>query len=328
MRLGTVGTSWITNSFIEAAQLSGKLQLTSIYSRSIEKAKEIADQYQAENTFDDLEKMASSDTIDIVYIASPNSLHFSHTMLFLEHGKHVICEKPIFSNMKEWEAAFQLAEQKGVFLFEAIRSIHTPNFQLLKNNIEKVGTLRSVLLHYNQYSSRYDAFLRGETPNVFSTAFSGGALVDLGVYPLYVAVALFGTPKTISYTPVLLRGGVDGSGTLLLNYEEFICTILCSKISHSHIPSEIQGEKGTLILESAPTLESIKFLERKSTIDVELAGHQEKNDMLYEILNITQIIETTNIKEYENLKSLSQKVLTITEEARKQAKITFGSEQK
>lgn len=327
MRLGTVGTSIITTRFIEAVQSSGQITLTSVYSRSIEKARNFANLYQAPNVFGVIEEMAKSKEIDIVYIASPNSLHYSHTRLFLENGKHVICEKPIFSNMKELEAAFQVAEENGVYLFEAIRNIHTPNFQVLKESMKKVGTIRSVLLHYSQYSSRYDTFLTGETPNIFSADFSGGALVDLGVYPLNAAVALFGKPNKIHYHSVRLRSGVDGSGTLVLEYADFICTILCSKISNSYIPSEIQGEQGTIVLESSDTMTSIKFIERHSRIEAELAGPQEKNDMVYEINKIYHMIKTNNVEEYDALRQLSHDVLSITEEARKQNKIVFKGEQ-
>jgi predicted dehydrogenase len=327
MKLGTVGTSVITTSFIEAVHISGQLTLTSVFSRSIEKAKQFANLYKATNVFESLEEMAKSEEIDIVYIASPNSLHYNHAKLFLEHGKHVICEKPIFSNTKELETAFQVAKENGVFLFEAIRNIHSPNFRVLKESIQKVGTIRSALLHYNKYSSRYDAFLKGETPNIFSADFSGGALVDLGVYPLNAAVALFGKPNKIHYHTVRLRSGVDGSGTLVLEYIDFICTILCSKVSNSYISSEIQGEQGTVVLESGNTMTSIKFIERHSCVEAELAGPQEKNDMVYEIDNIFHIIKTNNVEEYEALKQLSHDVLLITEEARKQNKIVFGVEQ-
>ncbi|OIK08163.1 oxidoreductase [Bacillus sp. MUM 116] len=326
LNLGTVGTGWITTRFIEAAKHSGRLHLTAVYSRTEEKAKQLADTFNASHFYTDLTTMASSAEIDIVYIASPNSVHFEQVQLFLKNKKHVICEKPIFSTSKELEEAYQLAEENGVFLFEAIRNIHTPNFAILKENLPLAGQIRSTVLPYIQYSSRYDLFLQGEVPNIFSAEYSGGALVDLGVYPLYLAVGLFGKPEKVAYHPVVLHSGVDGSGTLVLTYDGFVCTILCSKISHSEIPCEIHGEKGTFVLEDAAPISEIIFLDSHTKKSNILSVKQYDKDMAYECINFAEIIETNNREKYEELKNWSEIVLEITEEVRRQNHIVFHVE--
>ncbi|MFP7299163.1 Gfo/Idh/MocA family protein [Neobacillus niacini] len=326
MNLGTVGTGWITASFIEAAKLSGKFNLKAVYSRTADKAKELANTYNAAHYFTDLEEMAKSPEIQAVYIASPNSVHFEQALIFLRNKKHVICEKPIFSNTAELTAAYQIAEENGVYLFEAIRNIHTPNFQILKEKLHMAGNLRSAILPYMKYSSRYDLFLQGEEPNIFSSSFSGGALVDLGVYPLFLAVGLFGEPNKVTYYPVILRTGVDGSGTLILEYQDFVCTILCSKISDSELPCEIQGEQGTFVLEDAAPISQIKFIDSHTKESEIFSVSQEDKDMVYECINLAGIIETNNQEEYEKHKDWSEKVLRITEEARRQNSIVFGVE--
>jgi len=327
IKLATVGTGWITESFIQAAKLSEQYQLVGVYSRNEENAKKFANQYNASNYFTDLEEMAKNEEIQAVYIASPNSLHFEQTLTFLKNKKHVICEKPIFSNTAELEKAYQTAEENGVYLFEAIRNIHTPNFKILKEKLHLAGDLRSAILPYMKYSSRYDLFLKGEEPNIFSSLYSGGALVDLGVYPLYLAVCLFGEPKKVSYHPVVLRSGVDGSGTLLLNYEGFVCTILCSKIVDSMIPCEIHGEKGTFVLEDAAPISEIKFHDTHTKESRILSVAQEEQNMVYECINIARIMETNNQEEYEQLKDWSKIVLKITDEARRQNQIVFKADQ-
>lgn len=326
INLGTVGTGWITASFIEGARLSGKYNLMAVYSRTEEKAKQLADTYDAPNFFTSLEEMAESPKIDAVYIASPNSLHYEQALIFLENKKHVICEKPIFSNTNELEIAFRTAEENGVYLFEAIRNIHTPNFRILKEKLDMAGQIRSAILPYIKYSSRYDLFLQGEEPNIFTAAYSGGALVDLGVYPIFLAAGLFGEPKKVAYHPVMLRTGVDGSGTIVLEYEGFVCTIMCSKTSHSTIPCEIHGEAGTFVLEDAAPISKIDFYDSHSKESQSLGEKLEEKDMMYEAKNIAEILETQNDKAYEELKNLSSIVLRITEEARKQNDIIFQSE--
>ena len=327
MNYGVIGTSEITIRFIESAQEIRDFHLTSVYSRSLEKANEMGERFGAANIFTDLNEMAVSNQIDIVYIASPNSLHFEQVKLFLKHKKHVICEKPIFSNLKEAAAAFQIADENGVFLFEAARNIHAPNFSRLKENIQRLGKIRSAVLPYMKYSSRYDLVLNGEEPNIFSLRFSGGALVDLGVYPIFAAVYLFGEPKKITYFPVIIPTGVDGSGTLILDYDGFVCTILCSKIVNANLPCEIHGESGSIMFDHIAPPANIQYKNRLTGAIEELAIPQKELDMVYEIEAFKKIIESKDRKSYEELKKISEAALRITEEARRQNGIVFGVEQ-
>ena len=109
IRFAVVGTNWITKQFVDAAHETGKYKLTAIYSRSLEQAQAFAKDYPVEHLFTSLDELAQSPDVDAVYIASPNSLHFPQTRLFLSHKKHVICEKPLASNLQEVEAAMHSA---------------------------------------------------------------------------------------------------------------------------------------------------------------------------------------------------------------------------
>ncbi|WP_422124357.1 Gfo/Idh/MocA family protein [Planococcus sp. X10-3] len=326
MKIGTIGTNWITSLFIEAVKESEGIELTAVYSRSRQKAEIFAEEHNAGLYFTDLTKMAESAEIDCIYIASPNALHFEQALLFLENKKHVICEKPVFSNLKEFEAAYQKAEENGVFLFEALRGIHSPNFQKIKEELTSIGKVRSVLLHRNKYSSRYENVLRGEVPNIFSLEYSGGALVDVGVYPLSIAVALFGKPHNFSYSDVMLPTGVDGSGTLVLDYNEFICTILCSKISTSYINSEIQGEQGSLLIDDTASIANVSRIDNGSGDRHTVGKIQSSNNMKYEVENFLRIIKNEDRSNYQRLTEISRDILTITETARKQQGIVYSSE--
>src|SRR5699024_33710 len=170
-------------------------------------AASFAKKHHAQHYFTNIEAMATSDVIDCVYVASPNSMHFEHTILFLKNKKHVICEKPMFSNVEEFNKAYQVAKENDVYLLEAMRNIPTPGFKLLQENVSKCGTIRSVTLNYAKYSSRYAKVLQGEEPNIFSLQYSGGVLADLGVYPLTIAIALFGKPIQTTYYPVKISTG-------------------------------------------------------------------------------------------------------------------------
>src|SRR5699024_6919043 len=326
MNIGTISTSFITDEFITALKEEGSFKLAAVYSRGLEKAQEFADKHNAGAYFTDLEAMAKSDLIDCIYIASPNVLHFEHTLLFLKNKKHVICEKPIFSNIKEFKQAHEVAKENNVFLFEAMRNLPVPGFKVLKDNLNRCGPIRHVTLNYAKYSSRYTNVLEGEEPNIFSLNYSGGALVDLGVYPLTVAVALFGKPINTTYYPVTIRTGVDGSGSLILEYEDFLCTILCSKISTSHNPSEIQGEDGTFTINDMGSLSKITFqANHTNELDQLLDGYKH-HDMMFEIESFYQIIKNNDQTKYKELTEISQTVLEITETSRKENNIIYNVE--
>lgn len=159
IRFAVIGTNWITHQFVEAAHESGKYKLTAVYSRSLEQAQHFANEFSVEHLFTSLEAMAESDAIDAVYIASPNALHFSQTQLFLSHKIHVICEKPLASNLAEVDAAIACARENQVVLFEAFKTASLPNFHLLRRAAESRQTAES-FFNYCQYSSRYQRYGR------------------------------------------------------------------------------------------------------------------------------------------------------------------------
>lgn len=321
-----MGTNWITDSFIEGAINSGEWNLTAVYSRTEEKARAFGEKYGELTYFTDIEEMGKSDALDAVYIASPNALHYQHAVSLLKNKKHVIVEKPIFSTVAELEHAHQIARENNVFLFEAARHIQEPNFKRLQENIEKVGTIHGATLAYMKYSSRYDQVLNGEEPNIFSLKFSGGSIVDLGVYPLYSAITLFGEPVKATYFASKLPTGVDGLGPIILEYPTFNITIIQGKNSQSFLPSEIYGQKGTLIVDPLTGIEKITFYDNATKEETELAGSVVANDMQFEAAEFARIIEQSDRDTYEYLADLSLKVLRVSNELRHQNDIWFDAE--
>lgn len=323
IRFAVVGTNWITQRFIDAAHESGKMKLAAIYSRDLEKARAFGADYPVKHYFDSLEEMASSDVIDAVYIASPNSLHCQQSLLFLSHKKHVICEKPLASTLAEAESMIACAKENDVVLFEAFKTAWLPNFLHLKNALSRVGTLRKAYLSYCQYSSRYPRYLAGENPNTFNPAFSNGSIMDIGYYCLASAVALWGEPKSVTASATLLESGVDGHGTVFLNYGDFDALIAHSKVSDSALPSEIQGEEGTLEIEKISECQSIAFTPRGGQ-RLDLTQPQHINTMLYEAETFANLIENHQV-EHAGLEvsRITAKLLT---EIRRQTGVIFPAD--
>lgn len=294
IRFAVIGTNWITRQFVDAAHETGKYKLTAVYSRSLEQAQSFANDYPVEHLFTSLEAMAQSDDVDAVYIASPNSLHFPQTELFLRHKKHVICEKPLASNLREVEQAIAVARENQVVLFEAFKTASLPNFQLLQQTLPKLGQIRKAFINYCQYSSRYQRYLDGENPNTFNPAFSNGSIMDIGFYCLASAVALWGEPKQVQASASLLDSGVDAHGVVVMDYGDFSVTLQHSKVSDSNLPSEIQGESGALVIEKISECQKLSFVPRGSKAQ-DLSQPQHINTMLYEAEEFARLVENNEV---------------------------------
>jgi predicted dehydrogenase len=327
INFATIGSGWITDSFIQSAQATGSWKLVSVFSRSQDSANAFAQKHNITGTHTTLESLASDKTVQAVYIASPNSLHYEHAKLILSAGKHVVLEKPAASTLKELTQLFEIAKAKGVFLLEAYRHIQEPNFKALQAAIkERLGPVYGASLNYASRSSRYNNVLAGETPNIFSLDYSGGSLVDLGVYPISAAVALFGSPVSQAYKPYIIRTGADGGGIVTLNYKEFAVTINASKIYTSAAPSEVFGEKGTLRLSGITDIEDVEFWGAGSKSAEKLGKGKVELNMKDEAGEFARIIWEGDAQEAERLRQISETVQTITEDLRRQNGLLFAVE--
>lgn len=328
IRYATIGTGFITDSFIKGAEKSGKMKLTAVYSRTQEKGKTLAANYGEDILlFTDLEELAKSSLIDAIYIASPNSMHAPQAKLFLSHGKHVLVEKAAASNARELIETMNLAEEKGLVFMEAMKSLTMPAYLVLKENIGRIGKIRKYIGIYCQYSSRYDRHKAGELVNTFQRKYSNGSLMDIGIYCLYPLVDLFGNPEKIKAQATLLEeGGVDGSGSILFQYKDMEAVILYSKISDSHLPSEIQGEKGTILIDRIGSPREITLILRDGSKEV-LSPMTHEEDMVYEALEFVKTIEEKRSFSKINHRDLAESVHTIMDEARRQVGLSFPGDQ-
>lgn len=323
IRFAIVGTNWITRQFVDAAHESGKYKLTAVYSRSLDSAKAFTRDYPVEHLFTSLDEMAQCDDIDAVYIASPNSLHVPQSMLFLNHGKHVICEKPMASNLREIEAAIACARDNNVVLFEAFKTASLPNFEVLRRALTRIGKLRKARLTYCQYSSRYQRYLNGENPNTFNPAYSNGSIMDIGFYCLASAMDLWGEPQSVQATAGLLESGVDGHGTVVMNYGDFDVTLQHSKISDSVLPSEIQGEDGSLVIEQISECHKVTLIPRGGKAQ-DLTEPQHINAMLYEAETFARLVEEHNVNH--PALAVSRSTARLQTEIRRQTGVVFPAD--
>ena len=327
VRFGIVGTNWITERFLKAALQAEDFQLTAVYSRTEEKAKEFAGKYGVERTFTDLKSMAASGEIDAVYIASPNSLHAEQSILFMKNNIHVLCEKPIASNTKELASMIAAARENNVLLMEALKSSFMPNFLAVKENLHKIGQVRRYFASYCQYSSRYDAYRQGTVLNAFNPDFSNGSLMDIGIYCVYPLVALFGKPEEIKAAGYMLESGVDGEGSMVLKYPGMDAVIMYSKITDSSLPAEIQGEEGNIIIDRISAPEKVELHYRNGERE-DLTQDQLSDSMYYEAKEFIRLVQAGKTESDINSHANSMITMEIIEEARRQIGVVYPADRK
>ena len=274
IQLATVGTSSICDSFLEGSRLTQKFTLSAVYSRSIDVGTQFAKKHGCNRVFCDLTQMAKSPFVDAVYIASPNVFHASQSRIFLEHKKHVICEKPITTSAAEYNILKQLADKNGVIYMEAIIPRHIKEYSHIKAAVAKIGKIKSANITYCQRSSRLDAFLAGQDVNIFNMSLHAGTLMDLGVYCVYGAVDLLGVPNCVKAKRELLYNGADGSGTATFDYGDFTANLSYSKTQDSLNPSVIVGQKGILQIDMISQYAGVTLINGNTKTNI--CGHLTK----------------------------------------------------
>lgn len=320
---GVIGTGMIAERFLMAAAKIEKITVKALYSRSMENGASFAQKFNIEKVYDDIYKLAEDEEIQAVYIASPTSLHASQSILMMRNKKHVLCEKPIASNSHELERMMYMAQENQVVLLEAMRSVFTPGYEIIKKRLPELGKIRRVMLNYCQYSSRYDKYKEGILENAFRPELSNGAIMDIGVYCAYFLVSLFGLPYSLSAKGLILPGSIDGIGTLVGKYKEMQAEVIYSKITNSYIPSEIQGENGNIVFYPVAAPAKIRVVLRDGT-DESVQPDTVQPDMYYEIEAFLEML--AGQKSSEEYSQYSTASIQLLDDARKQMDIVFPAD--
>ena len=322
INFGIIGTGDIVTKFIAGARLCPDVNLTALYSRTKERGDEFAAKYSIPYVFADFDEFVSSDKFDAVYIASPTSCHAPQSMALLKAKKHVLCEKPAASNVRELIETLSFAKENGLVFLEAMRPMFSPGFAWIKENIHKIGKIHQATLKFCKYSSRYDNFKNGIIENAFKSELSNGALMDIGVYPAAIMRALFGKPEKISSFAEIISGSIDASGAFLAGYKDFFVAVSYSKVNDSETDSEIIGENGSLVYSPGSNPADIFIKYRDGRIE-KAEIFTKEHDLCYETEAFVKMIDNGGMEEYNEI---TLDTLEILDTVRKQCNIVFPAD--
>ena len=323
IKFAVIGTSDITDKFINSALGFKNFALAAIYSREYTKGLAFGKKYSCSKVYTDLDKLGEDRAIDAVYIASPNYLHCPQAIKLMSYKKHILCEKPFASDSDEVAAMIAAARENNVLLMEAMKTPFMPVIRNVKSHLQRIGKIRRAFFHYSQYSSRYDNFRKGIVENAFKPELSNGALVDIGIYPLFAMLYFFGECDHLSASAQFLHSGVDGVGTISMKYADFLGDIHYSKISNSLIPNEIQGEDGNILINRISMGASATMQLRSGEI-IDL-GTETEDSFYYEIKEFLTLIETGQLESKVMSHQVSRELMATLDEIRRQIGLVYPS---
>ena len=316
MNLGIVGAGMIVKDFLSFSHELPEIKLEAIVARNIENLKNLQNTYNIKQIYTDLDECLSNPSIDTIYVAVPNNLHYSVAKKALEAGKNVICEKPFTLNYHETVELFELAESKNLILIEAITNQYLPNYLEIKENLSQIGNIRLVECNFSQLSSRYEAFKKGIIAPVFDKKQGGGVLGDLNIYNIHFVVGLFGSPKNSEYYPNIVRE-VDTSGILILEYDEFKVVCIAAKDTYNNSYANIQGDKG--LIKVIGTLNEVpNYIIKNNEVEMKVNKNIHKHRMYSEFKKFIDVIDNKDFDFMQKQKEHSLAVMEIFYKSRKQ----------
>ncbi|MDC6405771.1 MULTISPECIES: Gfo/Idh/MocA family protein [Maribacter] len=245
VRWGIVGAGKIAHSFSKDLALVSGGKLTAVGSRSLERAKKFADEYGAPHVFGSYDALFESDTVDVIYIATPHTYHAEVAISAMEAGKHVLCEKPMGVNKSEVERMIEAAKKNKVFLMEALWSRFNPTINAVKELVDS-GEIGDVGYLYSDFA--FYALDRDEKGRLLNPELAGGSLLDIGLYPIFLAYLMLGMPADILAKVHFHETGVEKQCSMIFDYHNAHAMLYSGLTSDSEMKSEISGNKGSVFI--------------------------------------------------------------------------------
>jgi predicted dehydrogenase len=245
IRWGILGAGNIARKFAADLALVQNAKLVAVGSRSEEKATLFAEEFPVAHIHRSYELLATNSDVDVIYIATPHSHHYANTMLCLENGKAVLCEKAFAVNYRQAKEMVDTANRKRLFLMEALWTKFLPHYIKMMEIVDSgtLGEISSVLINFGFRP-------RVPTPaRMYDPALAGGTILDIGVYNVFLAMSVLGVPNEIEASMTPAGTGVDDQCSVLFKYKDgAMAQLFSSFLAHLPTEADISGSKGRLRL--------------------------------------------------------------------------------
>jgi predicted dehydrogenase len=280
---GIIGPGKIADKFAAAISNIPNAGLYAVASRDATRASQFAEKYHAPKFYGNYQSLANDNEIDAVYIATPHTFHHAHALLCLENGKPVLCEKPMCVNYKSTVEIVNTARRMNTFLMEAMWTRFLPVINKTLELIEdgEIGEIKYVSADFG-FNAPFDSKSR-----LYDLRLGGGSLLDVGVYPLFLALFLLGKPDAVKSFAHLSATGADETANAILYYKNgSMANILSSIVMHTPLTAEISGTKGIITLQSPWYKGTIVVVEKNDTITNSFSLPYTGNGFEFEIIEV------------------------------------------
>jgi predicted dehydrogenase len=244
IKWGIIGLGNIAHQFATDLQLLEDAEIVAVASRNRDNANAFAQKYNCTKAYDSYDALFADENVDIIYIATPHNSHAELSIKALENGKHVLCEKPIALSYADAIRMIEASKKHNKFFMEAFWTRFIPSVQdaLAKVKNGEIGAIKYLKADFN--------FIGNETPGsrLFDKKSGGGALFDVGVYPLFLSYIMCGIPKEIFAKSIFHKNGIDLQTSIILQYESAQASLHTSIVSESDMKAVIAGTKGRIEL--------------------------------------------------------------------------------
>ncbi len=243
IKWGIIGPGKIANKFAEAISNVEGAELYAVASRNEESAKVFAQKYKAPIYYGSYEQLVKDGNVDIVYVATPHAFHKDATLLCLNNKKPVLCEKPLAHKYTEVKTMIEASVSNNVFLMEAMWTRFLPPLKKALEiiNAGQIGEIQVITADFG-FNVSFDPKSR-----LYDMSLGGGSLMDVGVYPLFLALTILGEPTTIKASANLSETGADKECSIKLQYPNAEATVFSSIIFDTKREAIILGTKGSII---------------------------------------------------------------------------------
>ncbi|MBE5966617.1 MAG: Gfo/Idh/MocA family oxidoreductase [Lachnospiraceae bacterium] len=325
IRWGIIGAGRIASTFAAALKSMEYTKLTAIASRDLTRAEEFAERFQIKKAYGSYEELARDPAIDVVYIATPHTEHKMNSALCLTNKKAVLCEKPLTINYAETEYLMSLAKKQNVFLMEAMWTKFLPVTAVVKSWLaeKKIGELRHIRSSFG-YSAAFDGSSRIYNPDT-----AGGALLDVGVYPIaYVVYLLEELPEQVVSSAVIGRSHVDEQNVISLRFPGGILADISSAVSaDTGNDALIIGDRGRIFV---PNFWKADKVERYDTngqlVETYYLPHK-KNGYEYEAEEVNRCLREGETESDTHPLSSTLEVMKIMDQIRGQWGLKYPQEE-
>ncbi len=325
LKWGIIGPGGIANKLAEAVRDFTAGSVVAVGSRDGGRAEEFAARHGIPRAYAGYDQLVADDEVEAVYVASPHSGHREHALLAIEAGKHVLIEKALARNGSEVDDIFAAAQRKGVFVMEAMWTRHLPHIDGVRERLAAgaVGEVITVTADHGQ------ALDLPATHRLKDPALAGGALLDLGVYPISFTLDLLGAPQEVKAVGRLTETGVDGHVSLVLGYPgKTLAQIDTTLWTKTPTTAVVCGTEGSIEIDGdfyGPNRCRLRKADRSRTV-VEEWGGPVDNGFQFQLGEVARCVAERRHESERMTWDGSRAVMAVMDEARRQVGVVYPGE--